>query len=385
MRSENSTVFRVRTNGLLHDELSVPFICNVFLFFFGLFFFCLQPSVGLGQQVELQRFEFTRPLMGVEFKIVLYAESETVAADAAEEAFAEIQLFDASLSDYKSGSEIRRLCGSAPHAKPVPISERLWRTIQHSETMHQKTNGAFDITIGPLSRVWRTARKRNRLPTDVKVNDALARMGMQHIRLVERKSGDESDVESNQETRKFLQLDLANMQLDFGGIAKGLAADSALKVLSDAGVNSALIDASGDVVVSDAPPGEEAWSVEIPSTDESTATISLVNGAVATSGDVYQFLEVDGVRYSHLVDPKTGRAITTPRIVTVIGRDGMTCDSYASAISVLGQEGLSDIEFEGLSIQIIEGSNRKLTQFSLFRTPKFPSIQSSSDDQGPQK
>ena len=385
MRSKSSPVSRLGTNSLPHDELGLPFICHLFLFFSGLFFICLFPSVGLGQQVDLQRFEFTRPLMGVEFKIVLFAESETVASSAADKAFAEIQMFDASLSDYKSGSEIRRLCASAPHTKPVSISERLWQAIRHSETMHEKTGGAFDITIGPLSRVWRTSRRRNRLPTDAKVNDALARMGMQHIHLVERKSGGDSGVESDQETRKFLQLDLADMQLDFGGIAKGLAADSALKILSDAGINSALIDASGDVVVSDAPPGEEAWSVEIPSTDEDTATISLVNGAVATSGDVYQFLEVDGVRYSHLVDPKTGRAITTSRIVTVIGRDGMTCDSYASAISVLGQEGLPDIEFEGLSIQIIEGSNRKLTQFNVFRTPKFPSIQSSSDDQALQK
>ena len=88
MRSENSPVFRVRTNGLLHDELSVPFICNVFLFFFGLFFFCLQPSVGFGQQVELRRFEFSRPLMGVEFKIVLFAETQTVASNAADKAFA---------------------------------------------------------------------------------------------------------------------------------------------------------------------------------------------------------------------------------------------------------------------------------------------------------
>ena len=122
MRIKNSSVFRLRTNSLPHDELGLPFICNLFLFFFGLFFVCFFPSVGLGQQSELRRFEFSRPLMGVEFKIVLFAETQTVASNAADKAFAEIQMFDASLSDYKSGSEIRRLCGSAPHTKPVPIS-----------------------------------------------------------------------------------------------------------------------------------------------------------------------------------------------------------------------------------------------------------------------
>ena len=103
-------------------------------------------------------------------------------------------------------------------------------------------------------------------------------------------------------------------------------------------------------------------------------TIPLVNGAVATSGDVYQFMEVDGVRYSHLVDPETGRAVTTPRIVTVISDCGMRCDSLASALSVVGQAGLEGISSEGFSVQIIEASNQELTQFDLFRTSSFPQV-----------
>lgn len=344
-------------------------------FLAGFVFLAVFPASGVGQEVEQERFEYDRPLMGVEFKIVLFADSEKAASEAAEKAFAEIQFFDDALSDYKSGSEIRRLCATAPHDEPVEISNRLYQAIRLSQTMHEQSNGAFDITIGPLSRVWRTARKRNRLPSEKKVNDALARMGMVHVQLIERAAGEGSDGAGEGETRKFLKLKLADMQLDFGGIAKGMAADSALKVLREAGIHSALVDASGDVVVSDPPPGKEAWSVEIPSGGDGTSTIFLVNSAVATSGDVYQYMELDGVRYSHLVNPKTGLAITTPRIVTLIGRDGMTCDSFASAISVLGQQGLDAIDAEGLFVQIIEASNRELTEFKVFRTANFPKVQ----------
>ncbi len=321
---------------------------------------------------NLMRFEFARPIMGVEFKIALYADSEDSAAAASEKAFAEIQSFDEALSDYKSNSEVKRICNSAPHAQPIEISERLYLSIQHSQAMYEQTNGAFDITIGPASRVWRTARRRNRLPSDEKVNVALKRMGMQHIRLLDCKVDDSDGFDVQQ--KKCLQLDLADMQLDFGGIAKGFAADRALAILRDAGFDSAFVDASGDIVVGNAPPGEEAWNVEIPSVKGETMTIPLVNGAVATSGDVYQFMEVDGVRYSHLVDPETGRAVTTPRIVTVISDCGMRCDSLASALSVVGQAGLEGISSEGFSVQIIEASNQELTQFDLFRTSSFPQV-----------
>ena len=366
---------KIRLNSVLRSRCGIRGANCGIRILVGLIFWAFFTATGWVQEVKQERFEFDRPLMGVEFKIVLFADSETGASEAAEKAFAEIQSFDDALSDYKSGSEMSRLCATAPHDDPVEISNRLYEAIRHSQTMHEHSNGAFDITIGPLSRVWRTSRKRNRLPTDDKVNEALARMGMEHVHLIDPAVGEGSDGDSDRENRRFVKLGVADMQLDFGGIAKGLAADNALKILREAGIRSALVDASGDVVVSDPPPGKEAWSVKIPSAGDDQVTIPLVNGAVATSGDVYQFLEVDGVRYSHLVDPKTGLAITTPRIVTVVGCNGMTCDSLASAISVLGQQGLDTIDTEEVSVQIIEASNRELTEFKVFRTANFPELQ----------
>ncbi|HJN89338.1 MAG TPA: FAD:protein FMN transferase, partial [Verrucomicrobiota bacterium] len=135
----------------------------------------------------------------------------------------------------------------------------------------------------------------------------------------------------------------AGTLLDLGGIAKGHALGEALAVLKKQDVRQALVSAGGDIVAGDAPPGKIGWRVALIGLQEETKPefLWLANGAVATSGDLYQFLEVDGTRYSHIVDPRTGMAITEQRLVHVLAPDGITADSLATAISVLGpSEGL---------------------------------------------
>ncbi len=129
------------------------------------------------------------------------------------------------------------------------------------------------------------------------------------------------------------------MRLDLGAIGKGFAADEVLAVLTRSGISRALIDAGGDIVASDSPPGTPGWHVEIPKVDDGTVgseTVWLSDGAVATSGDTYRYVEVDGVRYSHIIDPATGLGLTDRRVATVFAPTAAVADAFASAVNVLG-------------------------------------------------
>jgi len=139
------------------------------------------------------------------------------------------------------------------------------------------------------------------------------------------------------------------MRLDLGGIGMGYAIDRGMDVLAMHGITSAMIDASGDIAVSGPPPGADAWTIEVDArVDEDGAgreTVALVNAAVTTSGDAFQAVEIDGVRYSHVVDPRTGLGVAGLAAVTVIAADCTTADAVATAASVLGTEaGLAFVE-----------------------------------------
>lgn len=310
---------------------------------------------------ELQRYQATRPLMGVEFTIIVYADSEKTASEAIEAAFAKIDAMEQALSDYRPDSEISLLSKSAPHQTPVPISEVLYDACLLSQQIYEHSQGAFDITIGPASKLWRAARKAKRLPTQEEIALAKSKIGFTQLEL------------SIEDDNKLLSLSKSGIQLDFGGIAKGLAADKAMQAIQEHGIESALINASGDILVSNAPPGKEGWTVQLPGSAEKE-TVTLVNSAVATSGDVYQFMEFDEVRYSHIINPKTANAITESRIVTVIHRQGGCADAYASAISVMGQDGLEMAAPGKFAAQIITATNKELTEFEVERTQDFPQI-----------
>jgi thiamine biosynthesis lipoprotein len=138
------------------------------------------------------------------------------------------------------------------------------------------------------------------------------------------------------------------MRLDLGAIAKGYATDEALAVLRRLGLPRALVNASGGISAGAPPPGRDGWRVAVAPLEPDAPPsqfLRVVNGAVATSGDTWQFVEIDGKRYSHIIDPRTGWGLTTHSSVTVLAPDGMTADGLATAVSVLGpQEGLALVE-----------------------------------------
>jgi thiamine biosynthesis lipoprotein len=181
-------------------------------------------------------------------------------------------------------------------------------------------------------RLWRRARRQHELPSEERLAQARAAVGYEHLRLG-------CDPQRDGETT--VQLLRPGMQLDLGGIAKGYAADEALRTLSERGIDRALIDAGGDIVMSGPPPGQTGWLIGIARLEpdgEPTQFMRLAHRAVATSGDAWQYVVIDGVRYSHIVDPRTGLGLTRRSSVTIVAHDGITADSLATAVSVLGPE-----------------------------------------------
>ncbi len=292
-----------------------------------LFLFALEAGGVLGESI---RHEFGEKQMGADFRIVLYADKEKLARKAAETAFAEVTRLNGILSDYEADSELSRLSDTSGSGRLVPVSEDLWAVLSASQKFSAQTADAFDITVGPCVRLWRIARFRKALPVSEKLAQARKAVGFRNLKLFPKKRGG--------------RLDAPNMVLDLGGIAKGYAADKALAVLRRHGIRSALVDAGGDIVLGDPPPGRKGWRIEIGGRKHpALPVLELATCAVATSGDVEQFVEIDGTRYSHLIDPKTGIGLTTQLQVTVVAPTGMEADSLASALSVLGPEKGTDL------------------------------------------
>jgi thiamine biosynthesis lipoprotein len=144
-----------------------------------------------------------------------------------------------------------------------------------------------------------------------------------------------------------VRLTKEGMQLDLGGIGKGFAADEAINLLRNHGVTAALVDMGGDITVSDAPPEKDFWVLGFSYFDkngqEVFRKVRLKNQAVATSGDLYQYVFIDGRRYSHIIDPHSGMALSNNIQVTTIAPNGTMADAYASALSVLGIEEAKEI------------------------------------------
>lgn len=294
---------------------------------------CLLALNPLDFAFSLSRFEFVEVHMGTQFKIVLYAKDEQIAKGAVQAAFQRIARLDAIMSDYNEASELNRLCHS-PIRKPMRISRDLFCILAISERLAEKTDGAFDITVGAVVRLWRRARRTGELPDSDKIKKALSVTGYSLLHL---------DAKS-----QTAWLEREGVLLDLGGIAKGYAADAAMRVLQQYGIRSALVAAGGDIVVSHAPPNQRGWIIEIAplkQAGQADNTIVIEDAAVSTSGDTEQAVEINGIRYSHIVDPRTGIGLSEQTIVSVVARRGVDADSLATAMSVLGVErGLKFIE-----------------------------------------
>jgi thiamine biosynthesis lipoprotein len=277
-----------------------------------------------GFRPALARFEFSELHMGTQFKIILYCEGSQ-AANIASNAFKRIGEIDAITSDYLETSELMLVCRTAAGRKSR-VSNDLFRVLEKSQEIAERSDGAFDVTIGPVVRLWRRARRVGELPEPLRLAQAMDLIGYRLLHL---------DPASSSVT-----LDRAGMLLDLGGIAKGYAVDEAMALLKQKGVTQALIAGGGDILVSAGPPGSQCWVVAIAPLEHSNEPreryLCLRDQAVSTSGDAQQYVEIGGVRYSHIVDPKTGLGLKGHNSVTVVAPNCTTSDALATAASVLG-------------------------------------------------
>jgi thiamine biosynthesis lipoprotein len=328
---------------------------------------------GPGIEPKPTPFTFTEPHMGTLFKIVLYAADEPSADRAAKAAFQRIAALDAIMSDYRPTSELMRLCQKAG-GDPVRVSEPLFFVLARAQEVSGLSDGAFDVTVGPVVRLWWRARKTQQLPDPQKLSQARSLVGYQNIRLDEK--------------ARTVQLLKPGMQLDLGGIAKGYAADEALHVLEQQGIRCALVAAGGDIAVSAPPPDAEGWTIGIAPLEDPNRKPSryllLHEAAVSTSGDAEQYVEINGKRYSHIVDPRTGIGLVGRQSVTVVARHGIMADSLTKVVSVLGpKRGLAIIDgLDGVAALVVRETSEGTETIASKRFPKARSGTNSKEHDG---
>jgi FAD:protein FMN transferase len=315
-----------------------------------------------GAEPSLSRFQFTEAHMGTRFQILVYAPDKDTAHKAATDAFARIESLNGIMSDYQETSELMRLCAKAG-GPPVPVSAELFLVLSQAQEVSRQSGGALDVTVGPVVKLWRTARKRKKLPDPKKLAAARALVGWRNIRLDEK--------------MHTVQLLKPGMLLDLGGIAKGYAADEALAVLKKHGIDRALVAAGGDIAVSGPPPDAEGWKIAIARLpgEKDAGRLLLHDAAVSTSGDAEQFVEIDGKRYSHIVDPRTGIGLVGRMSATVVARKGIESDSLTKVVAVLGPEkGIKIVEANaGASVRLVRKTGE---EFEIIVSKNFPKLHS---------
>jgi thiamine biosynthesis lipoprotein len=318
----------------------------------------------------LSRFEFVETHMGCTFKIVLYSTDEAAARDASRRAFDRIASLDAILSDYQPESELSRL-GQKAGGPPVPVSPDLFDVLSESRRWYEKTGGVLDVTIAPVGRLWRRARRERKLPDPRKLAEARTLIGSDKLVL--------------DPVRRTVRLALPGMRLDVGGIAKGYASQAALEVLRAQGVTRALVGGAGDIVVGDPPPDAPGWTIGIaglnPEASPPETYVLLKNQAISTSGDAERFVIIDGHRYSHIINPVTGMAVEDRASVTVIAPDGATADALETSVYLLGPErGLKLIEeTEGTAAIYVRATPEGIRTFESSRFKAIPRTRPKDD------
>jgi len=269
-----------------------------------------------------------RLLMGTDVRVSVVVRDADEADTAMAIAFAPIRMVERRMSTYDPNSELMQVNRTA-HRAPVRISPDLARVLAISQAVAEETGGAFDVTCGPIIDLWRDAGRRGRVPTAAERAEALKRVGHKKLHL-----GAEAGT---------VRFEVEGMKVVLGAVAKGYAVDCAVRALRERGYGDALVEAGGDLMATGSAPGGRPWrlGVQDPRVEDREmfiATLDVRDRAVVTSGNYRRFTEIAGVRYSHIVDPRTGLPVDALASVTVIAPDATHADALATAVSVLGLE-----------------------------------------------
>jgi thiamine biosynthesis lipoprotein len=304
-----------------------------------------------------QKYAFEKAEMGVPFRITLYAENEETAKRVAEDGFARVSDLNRIFSDYEDDSELTRLSRTSGEGRAVEVSDELWTVLSRAQALAERTDGAYDVTCGPLTSLWRRARRKKELPAPDLVAEMTARVGWKKMRL--------------DKGARTVELLAPDMRLDVGSIAKGYACDEALRVLRKEGCPRAMVAGSGDISAGDPPPGRKGWRIEVVGLDldgvasaPAPVVVEIANAAIATSGDRNQRLDAGGRRYSHIINPRTGQPLTDHSLVSVIAKDGLTA-GISTACSVIGPQEALKFAAEwkaAIRIQRMPGDKVEITE-----------------------
>ena len=275
-------------------------------------------------QAQTRKFSYSEMKMGSAFNLIIVSADSNKANHLARKSYELVDSLNHIFSNYDSSSELSKINASAG-LLPYKMSTAMLDLVQKSQYAYIQSKGAYDISIGPLSSLWRNARKAKLFPEASTVLATKKLVGLNQVKINKRLG--------------TIFLPNANMQLDFGGIAKGYIAQWVINFLKANGIQQALVDAGGDIVMSGAPLNQQGWliGVNLPETTDDLLNkkLQLSNCSVATSGDVYQFIEYKGVKYSHIINPLTGYGVTNLRNVTIVAKTGATADWLATACSIL--------------------------------------------------
>lgn len=305
----------------------------------------LLPDISIAQE-PLVRFELSVPSMGSNLDMVVYAQTGQQAKSTMDAGLREIDRLSLILSNYDSESEISKLCNQSS-LDPIVVSEDLGRVFKHSQRWNRLSEGKFDITVGRLSQIWRASRKQKQLPLQSEIEEARLRCGWRMLQF-DPEFANAAEVT----TPKTVQMLVPGMQLDVSGLATGYILDRAFEKMIATGCSSILINAGGDIRVGDPPPDRDGWRVVVAGLGKESPPLSsrlICNCAVTTSGDLYQFVEIDGHRFSHFIDPHTSSPVERRQSVTVFAETTLDADAGATALAILGIERASAL-FETLPL-----------------------------------
>jgi len=319
-------------------------------------------SFPLISAAEQKRFDFMQKHMGTAFRITIYAESAADAKKAAERAFEKVALVDRALSDYQPASELALL------QKDVPldwrdISPAFARALKTSLEISEKTGGLFDVSLGTLTRLWRKAREAKKLPSRTDLAVARSNAG---FKLIEYKNDK-------------IRFRKPGVQLDFGGIGKGIAVDEAFESLERSGFKAILVAGGGDLRAGGPPPGRQAWRIGIASVSahHSGSFVEIRDRALSTSGDLEQFIEIENRRYSHIIDPRTGLGSRERKVVTVTANNSATADAMATALVMADRKTAGFLARRMKDLEFVASTPQE--SFSSKRFPKVRLIASNAE------
>jgi FAD:protein FMN transferase len=284
-------------------------------------------SAGASQDALTQRVEANIDAMGSTYSVVVYGSDEARLRAAVEDASEEARRLDQLLSNYIPASEWSQVNREAS-SKPVRISTELFQLLAACVGYSRESDGAFDITVGPLMKVWGFYKGSGHLPQRGEVRAALAHVGYQNILL---------DAKSN--TVRFAK---EGVEIDPGGIGKGYAVDKMVAVLKEDGITSGLVSASGSSIYGiGAPPNEPGWKIKIrdpKDASKSVAEVVLHDNSLSTSGNYEKFFFADGKLYSHIMDPRTGYPSEGMLAVSVVSPKTIDSEAWCKPYYIRGRE-----------------------------------------------